>query len=284
MAYIGNTPAENYASFETETFTVSATTNYTLSHAVANENEIRLVINGVVQQPGSGKAYTASGTTLTLSSATASGDSMYAVYLGRALQTVNPPAASVGNSQTAPTIITGQTAETSIATDDTILIHDTSASALRKMTRANFVSGIGGTNTPAFFASISSDQSISNNSTTLVALATKVLDTDSAFNNTASNYKFTVPEAGNYQINFGIRNSNFTAARIDVQVKKNGNEIVNAENASGGNYDTAYGGAILNLSVGDYLQMYVYQTSGSSQNIFSARNSCFMSGYKLIGV
>jgi len=68
---------------------------------------------------------------------------MYAVYLGRALQTVNPPAASVGNSQTAPTIITGQTAETSIATDDTILIHDTSASALRKMTRANFVGSTG---------------------------------------------------------------------------------------------------------------------------------------------
>ena len=150
--YIGNPPAENQASFLTETFTVSATTNYTLSHAVANENDIRLVINGVVQQPGSGKAYTASGTTLTLTSATVSGDVMYAVYLGRALQTVNPPNASVGNSQTAPTIITGQTAETSIATDDTILIHDTSASALRKMTRANFVSGIGGVNTPAFSA------------------------------------------------------------------------------------------------------------------------------------
>jgi len=103
LAYIGNTPAENYASFLTETFTVSATTNYTLSHAVANENDIRLVINGVVQQPGSGKAYTASGTTLTLSSATASGDVMYAVYLGRALQTVNPPNASVGLSQLSAT-------------------------------------------------------------------------------------------------------------------------------------------------------------------------------------
>jgi len=99
MPFIGNQPAESYASFETETFTVSATANYTLSHAVTNENEIRLVINGVVQQPGSGKAYTASGTTLTLSSATVSGDVMYAVYLGRALQTVNPPAGSVGASQ-----------------------------------------------------------------------------------------------------------------------------------------------------------------------------------------
>ena len=103
MAYIGNIPAESYASFETETFTVSATANYTLSHAVTNEDEIRLVINGVVQQPGSGKAYTASGTTLTLSSATASGDVMYAVYLGRALQTVNPPNASVGISQLSAT-------------------------------------------------------------------------------------------------------------------------------------------------------------------------------------
>jgi len=103
MAYIGNTPAESFASFETETFTVSATTNYTLSHSVTNENEIRLVINGVVQQPGSGKAYTASGTTLTLTSATVSGDVMYAVYLGRALQTVNPPNASVGLSQLSAT-------------------------------------------------------------------------------------------------------------------------------------------------------------------------------------
>jgi len=106
LAYIGNIPAESYASFETETFSVSATTNYTLSHAVTNENEIRLVINGVVQQPGSGKAYTASGTTLTLTSATVSGDVMYAVYLGRALQTVNPPNASVGSAQIADSSVT----------------------------------------------------------------------------------------------------------------------------------------------------------------------------------
>tara|TARA_R110001592_G_C12984718_1_gene734490 strand:- start:182 stop:970 length:789 start_codon:yes stop_codon:yes gene_type:complete len=104
--YIGNIPAENYASFLTETFTVSNTVNYNLSHAVSNENDIRLVINNVVQQPGSGKAYTASGTTLTLSEATASTDVMYCVYLGRALQTVNPPNASVGTSQLADGAVT----------------------------------------------------------------------------------------------------------------------------------------------------------------------------------
>ena len=40
--------------------------------------------------------------------------------------------------------ITGQTAETSIADDDVILIYDTSETALRKMTKANFVSGLAG--------------------------------------------------------------------------------------------------------------------------------------------
>ena len=64
---------------------------------------------------------------------------------------------AVENEHLNVNVITGQTAETSIATDDTILIHDTSASALRKMTRANFVSGIGGTNTPAFKAYFSSN-------------------------------------------------------------------------------------------------------------------------------
>ena len=42
------------------------------------------------------------------------------------------------------TAITGQTAETSIADDDLILIYDTSNTALRKMTKANFVSGLAG--------------------------------------------------------------------------------------------------------------------------------------------
>ena len=68
MSYIGNTPAESFISFEKQVFTiVNSQTAYTLSHSVVNENDIRLVVNNVVQEPGSGKAYTASGTSLTLS-------------------------------------------------------------------------------------------------------------------------------------------------------------------------------------------------------------------------
>ena len=98
MAYIGNSPALKYASFAVQHFTTSATTGYTLDHAVTNENDIRLVINNVIQQPGSGKAYTATGTTLTLSAATSGTDTMYCVFLGKAVQTVNRGPDSVDNS------------------------------------------------------------------------------------------------------------------------------------------------------------------------------------------
>ena len=100
MPYVGNIPAENYAAFNVQHFTTSATTSYTLDHAVANELDIRLVINNVIQQPGAGKAYTATGTTLTLSAATSGTDTMYCVYTGKAVQTVVPPAGSVDLTST----------------------------------------------------------------------------------------------------------------------------------------------------------------------------------------
>ena len=108
MAYLGNAPAQSFISFERQVFTiVNSQTAYTLSHSVTNENDIRLVVNNVVQEPGSGKAYTASGTTLTLSAALTNGtDEMYCVFLGRAVGTVNAPAGSVGTSQLAADAVT----------------------------------------------------------------------------------------------------------------------------------------------------------------------------------
>ena len=107
MPFIGNQPALSYTSFAVQHFTTSATTSYTLDYSVANENEIRLVINNVVQQPGSSYAYTASGTTLTLSAATSATDTMYAVFLGKAVQTVTPASGSVTNAMLVDDTITG---------------------------------------------------------------------------------------------------------------------------------------------------------------------------------
>ena len=51
--------------------------------------------------------------------------------------------AAVETAMVNANVVTGQTAETSIANDDIVLIYDTSATALRKMTKANFISGTG---------------------------------------------------------------------------------------------------------------------------------------------
>ena len=104
MPFIGNQPALSYTSFAKQDFTTSATTTYTLDNPVANSFELALFINFVRQEPTT--AYSASGTTLTLTSATSSSDDMYCVYLGKAVQTVNPPNASVGASQIVDASIT----------------------------------------------------------------------------------------------------------------------------------------------------------------------------------
>tara|TARA_Y100001951_G_scaffold89268_1_gene81515 strand:+ start:68 stop:937 length:870 start_codon:yes stop_codon:yes gene_type:complete len=289
MAYIGQEPANSFISFEKQVFTiVNSQTAYTLSHAVTNENDIRLVINNVIQEPGSGKAYTASGTTLTLSAALVNGtDEMYCVYLGRALQTVNAPDGSISNSQVAPTIITGQTAETSIATDDTILIHDTSASALRKMTRANFVSGIGGTNTPAFQATKrdTSHQTFST-TPTKITFSNEDFDTDSMF---ASN-RFTPTTAGKYFLYFQVlgqpNNENLEDAYLKLY--KNGSAIGNyASDSQFATVDQFANGQNNSLSgsftdtangTGDYYEIYAYYSES-----FTVTDAVF-GGYKLIGV
>mgnify|MGYP001113780473 FL=1 len=52
--------------------------------------------------------------------------------------------AGSGAFTAANSIITGKTAEATVANDDLVLIYDTTAGALRQMTRANFVAGVSG--------------------------------------------------------------------------------------------------------------------------------------------
>ncbi len=284
MAYIGKDPADSFISFVKQDFSVSATTSYTLDNAVTNENEIALFINHVRQEPTT--AYTASGTSLTLTSATASGDDMYCVYLGMAKQTVNAPDGSVGSSQVASTIITGQTAETSIATDDTVLIHDTSAGALRKMTRANFVSGIGGTNTPSWFANKTDTTSVANTTNTKCTFNVEIIDTDSAF----ASSTFTVPSgaAGKYfvfgstQFDSNITNEDFNVAFIYINGAIQAKGVFTHAVSSVAITSQVQG--IFDLSASDTVELYVRHNEGGSLNLRgeSGEKTTFFGGYKLI--
>ena len=87
-------------------------------------------------------------------------------------------------------------------------------------------------NRPAFAATLSADQSISNSTATKVTLDTETFDTDSAF---ASN-KFTVPsgKAGKYLINWQLKfdgdssgNTGYDLNRMSVF--KNGSEVLQTD-------------------------------------------------------
>ena len=282
MAYIGNTPAEAFSAFQKQDFSTSATTSYTLDHPVSNQNEIALFINFVRQEPTA--AYTASGTTLTLTSATSSSDDMYCVYLGKAVQTVNPASGSVGSSQVASTIITGQTAETSIATDDLILLSDTSASgALKKMTRANFVTGLGLAEC-SFRAYQSSSQGISNVTSTQVTLDTEDWDTDSAF---ASN-TFTCPsdKAGKYIVVGAVRAdpSWATTNQFNVMIYRNGASNTggfSSQNIVASKGNSMINVSIVNMSAGDTLKLYLYHDEGGSESLQPGQESTYFAGTRI---
>ena len=99
MPYLGNELATQFQAFVTQTITGDGSTGYTLDRAVANGKELLVYINNVKQEEGSGKSYTASGTTITFSDAVASTDSCYVVFLGSAVQTVVPPDGSVSSAK-----------------------------------------------------------------------------------------------------------------------------------------------------------------------------------------
>lgn len=94
MGYIGPAPTTSFQSFVKQDITTSATANYTLSQSVTNANELRVVLNNVIQEPTT--AYTASGTSLTMASALTSSDDLYVVYMGKAVGTINAASGSVG--------------------------------------------------------------------------------------------------------------------------------------------------------------------------------------------
>ena len=295
MAYIGVKPTIGNFQICDAISVVNGQAAYTMQVGSVNvspqsANHMIVSLNGVIQKPGS--SYTVSGNTITFASNLATGDVIdFIQILGDVLDLGVPSDATVTAAKLTANSITGQTAETSIATDDTVLIHDTSAGALRKMTRANFVSGIGGDLTPAFQVTKSSAQTVSHATTTKVTWDTETFDTDSAF----ASDKFTVPsgEGGKYMFNFHLqvgRGTDSDMYRVYTMLYKNGSQvnIINLNLAgTDGRILNAGGSQALDLSAGDYIEIYVNTATSSGNSIDVAggsTESSFFGGFKMLGV
>ena len=158
MAYIGKKPSDITRAIATnDTFTGDgSTTTFTLSQGAASANDLTVVVNNVRQEPGASKSYTLSApTSLVFNVAPADADEIYVINPTQVESVVRAGDLSSG-------AITGQTAETTVADGDTIVMFDASASALRKITKANF--------SPAISLTYTADSATGDGSTTVFTI------------------------------------------------------------------------------------------------------------------
>jgi hypothetical protein len=141
---------------------------------------------------------------------------------------------------------------------------------------------------PAFFAHSASDQTgISDNTYTKVILGTEIYDTDSVF----SDSRFTVPtgKAGKYFLYGSVKcktSSNSDLANAYAAIYLNGSRYLeNRMNFTSNSVrlSTNLIHVTLNLSVGDYVELYGAVDSGSSSRDFGASDKSTNFGAYRIG-
>lgn len=101
MPFLGTTPTQGFvSSFPKQSFTPDgSTTVFTLTNPVATANDLEVFVGNVRQEPTA--AYSAAGTTLTMTEAPATGLNFYVINKSFAQVTTNPPDGSVTSAKMA---------------------------------------------------------------------------------------------------------------------------------------------------------------------------------------
>ena len=145
------------------------------------------------------------------------------------------------------------------------------------------VTGAGGVNTPAFFASLSSNQSIAHDTTTKIQFNSELYDVGSCYDN-SSNYRWTPGFVGKVFIGYQLHSGNHTDYGYSY-IYKNGTKIQQSVFYTGVDVDvTMLGFATDVTDADDYYEIFWKQTKGSSANIQgnTDREKTFFYGYKII--
>ena len=304
MPYIGNNLATQFQAFATQTITGDGSTGYTLDRAVANGKELLVYINNVKQEEGSGKSYTASGTTITFSEAVASTDSCYVVFLGSAIQTVTAPAGSIVSSQfsSADLVLPKTVTIGSAGAEDTKLVFDGNAqdyhvglddsedkltigkgTALGTTAHMTFDADgqILKPLQPCFLVNAGSNtNNISNDNT--VTFSAEVFDVGANF---ASN-TFTAPVTGKYFISCSLRVDNFDSAAnyMVLEIKMSNRsftEIIDRRQTNGDTeYNSFHISGLADMDANDTAYIIASQSGGTAQaDVVNDLSMTFFSGY-----
>ena len=148
--------------------------------------------------------------------------------------------------------------------------------------------------TPAFYVTITSNQTVSDNVKTKVSWTNEVYDTDNAF----ASDKFTVPsgQAGKY--NFYVHLTLGTSGSYGVlfpraYIYKNGSSLYmfsGPNNEQGNDVYSVTGTLSLDLSVGDYIEVYGRNNNDQGTPYFLGKSGdspneerSWFGGYKVLG-
>ena len=117
MPFLGTTPTQGFvSSFPKQSFTANgSTTVFTLTNPVATANDLEVFVGNVRQEPTT--AYTAAGTTLTMSEAPASGLNFYVINKSFAQVTTTPPVNSISTDKIVASAVTTAKVANSAITD-----------------------------------------------------------------------------------------------------------------------------------------------------------------------
>jgi hypothetical protein len=274
MPYIG---AKELKASDIRRFDVTSSTSamHTLTWTPPTEQSLIVTINGIKQHED---AYSVSGTTLTLSSPLVASDKLEVIGINDIGTTITPAQNSVDTDKIANNAVT-----TVKIADDQITsaklanaINITSGNSLTidsgaTITNNGTASGFGGTNTPAFFAGrTGSDQTLTSSAYTKLQFNEEAIDTHSAYDN-STNYRFTVPsgQAGKYYVSVGATFGISTSSSLNawLYIFKNGSNSGSQVQYLSATRVSATKNAILDLSVGDYIEAYAW-VSGSGTLTF----------------
>jgi len=142
-------------------------------------------------------------------------------------------------------------------------------------------------NTPAFYAYLSADQSITHATVTKAQFNTEIFDTDNCYDN-STNYRFTPTTAGKYALQAGAIFESVDDAKQGVMYfYKNGTNVglTRMTNAKTGNFIGLTNTIIVDANgTSDYFEVNVYHDHGSNINISGNVGDprTYFSGYKLI--
>lgn len=306
MPFLGNTPANTFVSIAKQTITGNGGTSYTLSYPVTNANEIDVFYNNVRQEPT--VAYTASGTTITFTEAIQSTDSVYVIFNGQAVGTIDAPAGAY--LPTTGGTVNGQLnvnnriqIQQDAGSNNRLILRGTTGSSYRwsvdnfssanqfRIFRENDSDGSAGMvamqfdssgrlllpQQPAFFAR--SNESGGNVTTTgVMPFQIVVLNTGNCYS--TSNNRFTAPIAGRYHVSTQVPPN--TSPSV-FSINKNGSFITKSQGgllSNNSNTGVNLMACVIDLQANDYID--VRMESGSRYAWGSDVGYSYFSGY-LVG-